>query len=119
MRRISWTNIVLGLWLVTTGLFFHHASGTTVVDDIITGLFVSLAALWADRAFRPLMSVAATWTVVLVGLWVAAAPFTLGYERESLDVVNDLVVGLAVFALGTVNIVVKGRRISRSRFQRA
>lgn len=119
MRWISWTNIVLGLWLVSAGLFFTHASGTTVVEDIITGLLVALGALWADRAYRPRVSAAATWTVVLVGLWIVAAPFALGYERESLDVANDLVIGLAVLALGTVNVVVKGRRISRLQSQRA
>jgi hypothetical protein len=119
MRWISWTNIVLGLWLVFAGLVFHHASGTTVVEDIITGLLVALAALWADRAFRPLVSAAATWTVVLVGLWIVAAPFALGYERESLDVFNDLVIGLAVLTLGSINVIVKGRRISRSQYQRA
>src|SRR5512135_1476114 len=119
MRWISWTNIVLGLWLVSAGLFFTHASGTTVVEDIITGLLVALGALWADRAYRPRVSAAATWTVVLVGLWIVAAPFALGYERESLDVINDLVIGLAILTLGSVNVAVKGRRISRLQSQRA
>lgn len=115
MRWISRTNIVFGLWLAFAGLVFHHASGTTVVEDIITGLLVALAALWADRAYRPLVSVAATWTVVLVGLWIVVAPFALGYERESLDVIDDLAIGLVVLTLGSVNVVVKSRAISRLR----
>jgi hypothetical protein len=108
---ISWLNVGLGVWLALTAFFFAHTTGTGVVEDLVAGLFVALAALWAARAFRPTMSLVASWTVVLSGLWAVAAPFTLGYERESFAIVNDIVVGVAIMALGTVNVVARARRI--------
>ena len=110
---ISWTNVALGLWLIVAAFLFRHSSGAGVTENIITGSIVALVALWAARAFRPGVSLVASWTVMLTGVWVVAAPFALGYERESAAVVNDVVVGLAIIVLGVVNVAAKSRRISR------
>jgi len=109
---ISWTNVALGLWLVVSAFLFRHRTGTGITENIVTGLFVSLAALWAARAFKPMMSLVASWTVVLTGLWVLAAPFALGYEAESAAVANDVIVGNLVIALGTASIVIKAKRLA-------
>ncbi|HYX81146.1 MAG TPA: SPW repeat protein [Gemmatimonadales bacterium] len=112
MSRISWINVALGLWMPVAAFFFSHATGAAVIEDFIAGLFVALAALWAACAYRPAIRVVASWSVALSGLWVAAAPFALGYERESVAVANDVVVGLTILALGTANVVARGRRVN-------
>jgi SPW repeat-containing protein len=110
MNRVSWTNLALGLWLVAAGFVLKHATGNAIVEDVITGLLVALAALWAARAYRPGVSRAASWTVALTGLWIAAAPFALGYERASLAVANDVIVGLVILTLAWTRLLAYGRR---------
>jgi hypothetical protein len=107
MNRISWINVALGLWLVAAAFVLGHATGNAVVEDVITGLLVALAALWAARAYWPFVSVAASVTVALTGLWIAMAPFTLGYQRPTLSVANDVIVGLVICALAWTNVLAK------------
>jgi len=110
---ISWVNVTLGIWLVAAAFLFRHSTGAGVTENVITGLLVGLSALWAARAFRPRVSLVASWTVMLAGLWVLAAPFVLGYERESAAVVNDVVAGVAIVVLGALNVVSKAHRLAR------
>lgn len=105
MNRISWINLGLGLWLAAAAFVLGHATGNAVVEDAITGLLVALAALWAARAYRPYVSRAASWTVALIGMWIVAAPFALGYGRPSLSVANDVIVGLLICALAWTKIL--------------
>jgi len=91
---------------------FRHQTGAGITQNIVAGLFVALAALWAARAFRPTVSLIASWTVVLTGLWVLVAPFALSYERETAAVVNDVIVGVAIIILGTCSTVIKARRLA-------
>jgi hypothetical protein len=111
MRWIGWTNLALGLWLSTAGFVLRHNSGAGVVEDVVGGLFVALAALWAAGAFRPRISAFASWTVALCGAWVAIAPWVLGYQRRSAAVANDLAIGIAILALAAVNMWIKDRRM--------
>jgi hypothetical protein len=108
---ISWTNVALGIWLIVAAFLFRHASGVGVTENIVTGSFVALTALWAARAFKPRVSLVASWTVALTGLWVLAAPFALGYERGTAAVANDVIVGCVIVALGTASITAKAKRL--------
>jgi hypothetical protein len=117
MTRVSWTNVGLGLWLVVAAFVLPHPSGGGRVEDVVAGLFVALAALWAVRAFRPRISAFASWTVWLIGCWVATAPWVLGYARRSTAVANDVLVGLAVVALAVMNMWTKDREIHISDLQ--
>jgi|SRR5581483_3903847 len=103
MTRVSWVNLVLGVWLVIAGLILPHTSGLSVTEDVIAGSIVALASLWAAQAFRPTVSLIASWTVALVGLWIGCAPFVLGYERARLNVMNQIIVGFVIAALAIVN----------------
>lgn len=103
MTRISWVNLAAGIWLVVAGLVLPHASGAAVTEDIIAGSLVALASLWAARAYRPTVSLIASWTVALTGLWILAAPFVLAYDRARGSVLNEIVVGAIVLVLAVVN----------------
>lgn len=109
MSWIAWTNLGLGMWLAVAGFALRHATGAGVVEDVIGGLFVALAALWAAGAFNRRVSAFASWTVALAGIWVAIAPWALGYARPRAATDNDLIVGLAVIALAGVNMLLKDR----------
>lgn len=112
MRCISWLNVALGIWLVTAGFVHRHAPGAGMTEDVIAGLMVALSALWAARAFRTLISLVASWIVTLSGLWIVAAPFVLHYERHSGAFADDVIVGLAIVALGTANTLAKAHRMT-------
>src|SRR5689334_25245418 len=71
---ISWTNVALGIWLVVAAFLFRHQTGAGITQNIVAGVFVSLAALWAARAFRAAGGPVASWAVVLTRLWGACAP---------------------------------------------
>jgi hypothetical protein len=111
MTWIGWTNLGLGLWLAIAAFALPHVRGTGRVEDVVGGLFVALAALWAAEAFRPRISAFASWMVALSGAWVAMAPWVLGYERRSAAVGNDVVVGLLIVTLAAINMRIKDRRI--------
>jgi len=113
VQWISWVNVAIGVWLMIAAFLFRHPTGVGITENVITGSIVGLAALWAARAFRPRVSLVASWTVMLTGLWVLAAPFALGYERESAAVLNDVVAGVAIVALGAINVVAKAHRLAR------
>jgi hypothetical protein len=49
MSRRSCMNVALGLWLVVSAFALPHKSGTGVIEDVVTGSFVALVALWAAR----------------------------------------------------------------------
>jgi hypothetical protein len=111
MTWIAWTNLGLGMWLAVAGFALRHATGAGIVEDVIGGLFVALAALWAAGAFNRRVSAFASWMVALTGIWVAIAPWVLGYARPRAATDNDLVVGIAVVALAGINMLVKDRAI--------
>lgn len=111
MTWIAWTNLGLGMWLAVAGFALGHTSGAGIVEDVIGGLFVALAALWAAGAFNRRVSAFASWTVALMGAWVAIAPWVLGYAHRRAATENDLAVGIAVVALAAVNMVVKDREL--------
>jgi SPW repeat len=115
MSRRSWMNVALGLWLVIAAFGLPHKSGTGVIEDVVTGWFVALLALWAAEAFKPFVSLVASWVVTLTGVWVLAAPFALGFERLGIEVANEVVVGLAIVAVGIANTRAKSRRLESLR----
>jgi uncharacterized membrane protein YGL010W len=103
MTRISWVNGALGVWLVIAAFALPHASGAAITEDVVAGSLVALASVWAARAYRPTVSLIASWTVALTGLWILCAPFVLGYERARPAVIDEIVVGVAIAALAVVN----------------
>ena len=107
---VSWTNVALGVWLVISAFVFRHPSGVGITENVVTGSVVAMLAVWAASAFKPTMRVVASWTVALSGVWVVAAPFILAYERENAAVLNDVLVGIAILALGAANVSSRSRR---------
>jgi len=102
MKWPSWTNVLLGLWLLIAPftLGYPHL-GAAVTSDVLAGLVIASLAFWrAVGAESPSMT-GVSWVVALGGLWVLSAPFLLGYAAVAAAVANDVLVGLVVASLGT------------------
>ena len=135
MRWTGWTTFALGLWLIASPLVWGYAGlSAAVLNDGLFGAIIAGLSAWGlvttGRA-----SVAFTWLVVVAGLWVGLAPFALGYEswqnvyvaqshmaRTHLPYLvayapvgtataSDVVVGVAVVALGLTRALTSGIRI--------
>lgn len=102
MKWASWTNLVLGLWLIIAPFSLAYAAVTAAVyEDVILGIVVASLALWRALARETPEMAYVSWTVAVGGLWVLIAPFALGYNATTAAAYNDVIVGLAVLILAT------------------
>jgi hypothetical protein len=103
LRILSWINVLLGLWLTLApfalGYSSVHGAGA---EDVLLGSGIVALALWrAVGADSPGMQ-GVSWTVAIAGIWVAAAPFALGYSAIAAAAVNELTVGLLIATFGII-----------------
>lgn len=96
-------NVVIGIWLVVSVWILGLAAETVVTTNaVIAGLAliaVALGAILVPRAWEE-------WTEALLGLWLIASPWVLGFsanvEARFAAVLTGLVVlVLALWALAT------------------
>lgn len=112
MKWLSWTNVILGLWLIAAPFALGYASvGTAVAEDVILGVIVAAFALW--RVLGPETSGmrSVSWIVMLAGLWVLVAPFAIGYTVAPAAVANDVFIGFVILILGGVRAVMPAREV--------
>lgn len=95
----SGTNLVAGIWMILAPFLLGYAAITAAVwNDVIIGLAVAVLA--GTRLAKPLEREGASWTNLVLGLWLIAAPFALGYAATAAALWNDIVIGVVVAALG-------------------
>jgi hypothetical protein len=54
------------------------------------------------------------WGMVAIGLWVASAPFILGYSSAAVAMWNDLIVGVAVVVLAAASALTQNENSIRT-----
>ncbi|MFQ5804024.1 MAG: SPW repeat protein [Candidatus Methylomirabilales bacterium] len=102
MKWISWTNCVLGLWLVLAPFTLDYGGNQTALwEDVIVGLLIAVFAFWRAVGPETKGMAGASWTVAILGLWALIAPFVLGYSGIAAATTNDVIVGVVVAALAT------------------
>ena len=123
MKSISWRLLMFGLWLfMAPSALWYTGIRPAVLNDRVSGALIAALAAWALVAkVRPPSAV--DWTSALAGLWVAVAPFLLGYlswqgadhtiyvlglSAVTTAVANDVIIGLFVLAM-SVTRVLNGR----------
>lgn len=98
--RASAFNIVAGFWLIVAPFLLGYSElGLAVRNDVLVGVVVLVLA-WA-RASSPREIPGLSWFNALLGLWLIAAPFVLGYDSVAAARWNDVSVGLIVAVLAT------------------
>ncbi len=98
VKRTSGTNLAAGIWLILAPFILGYSAVTAALwNDILIGLAVTGLA-WV-RVAKP-MERGASWTNVVLGVWLLAAPFALGYSATAAAMWNDIVIGIVVVVLG-------------------
>jgi len=101
-RWQDWTVLTLGVWLFFAPFLMTYGSITGVAawDSYVIG---AAAALFATSAlWRASPSQAEEWVNLVLGLWLIAAPFALGfYASAAAAAWNQVVVGVLIAGAAT------------------
>ena len=111
MKWLSWSNVVLGFWLIVAPFALGYSSVRSAAgDDVALGLLIAACAMWrAVSPEAPAMR-GVSWVVAAAGVWVLVAPMTLGYLGLHVAAGNDMVVGLLVVSFAVIRGTVQTRR---------
>ncbi|HBY99293.1 MAG TPA: hypothetical protein DEP84_36035 [Chloroflexi bacterium] len=98
VKIASGLNILFGLWLIIAPfLLSYSAMRAAMWDDIIIGAVILVLA-WV-RVANPARYTWLSWSNVVLGLWLIAAPFVLGSASVTAALWNDIIVGVIVASL--------------------
>jgi hypothetical protein len=91
-----WTNILLGVWLITSPATLGYQSAGMTWSDVTSGLLVvMLGALALERQAW------AAWGVCFIGIWLLFAPLVF-WAPTAAAYFNDTVVGALLIALSVL-----------------
>lgn len=94
-RWQDWFNLILGAWLVVAPFAgIGVAGGAAAWNSYIAGAAVAIFAVAA--ILRPQLW--EEWVNLVVGLWLIAAPFVLGFTDQAVVMWNQIIVGLVIGA---------------------
>jgi hypothetical protein len=102
-RWQDWIVLAFGVWLLCSPWWLEYFTGSPYTDQtaaswnsIISGLVVAYFAIWA----LTLPEKWEEWINLVLGLWLVASPWALGFDTYTIAKVNMLVVGgvIALFA---------------------
>ncbi|MEZ4744081.1 MAG: SPW repeat protein [Bdellovibrionota bacterium] len=92
----NWINVVLGIWLFISPWVlasnFSRVSSSTNWNVWIVGIILvasSSAALQQLKAWEE-------WLSLILGLWLIASPWALGFSDQAALLWNAIIVGLAI-----------------------
>ncbi|HVC19529.1 MAG TPA: hypothetical protein VNE16_05580 [Vicinamibacterales bacterium] len=107
----SWTSVALGFWLIISALMPAFGPGWPARgEDLALGIAVMGLSSWPALAG----SASRLWSIglCLAAVWIVYAPLGLGYDVSRAALVNDVIVGIALFAVNAI--VVAYRRSAAS-----
>ncbi len=92
-------NIVVGIWLILAAFALDFTDVTNALwNSIIVGVaIIVIAALRITTASDRWYWL--SWVTFLLGLWLIASPFVLGYDNLTRPMASDVFSGIAVVLL--------------------
>ena len=100
MKRIMWSNLLLGLWLMLSPFvlaFLNKAVVKVLWGDLLLGFGIATFSLCRLLSRRSEEIAIADWIVTALGFLTLANPFLYSYLNVSVAVWNNVVVGTVVF----------------------
>jgi hypothetical protein len=67
LKRLSWINAVLGLWLIVAAFTLPVRTGPAMAEESVAGIVVVVLA-YVSAVGRPRPGI--SWTVAIAGLWI-------------------------------------------------
>ncbi len=103
MRWPSWINVALGVWLFIAPWSLQYVARPAVANDMILGVLVFIAGLWAATAAGDVTGPA--WANVVFGVWLIIAPWVIGYSAMAARAMsNDVIIGIGVLIFSAIRI---------------
>lgn len=116
VRWTSGANVLAGVWLVLAPFALGYSDVAEARwNDVIIGVAVAVIAL--VRVGAPVRYQEISWINFVLGIWLIAAPFVLGYDDVTAALTNDIVVGAIVLALAAASAVSSGAAPTRTDLQ--
>jgi SPW repeat len=101
MKRASWINLILGIWLIISPFAFGSMGlRVTAGNNIVLGILLIASSWWILAMVT--RAVGVSWFQMLCGIWLVIAPFVLQYRAVTHALANDVVVGIIVFVVGLI-----------------
>jgi hypothetical protein len=88
MKWASWTNAILGVWLILAPWAVGYHSTVPMTEDVLLRVSVLAIALWSANTDQAVTGPA--WANMVLGVWIMIAPWFLGYRGISAAVANDV-----------------------------
>jgi hypothetical protein len=99
MKRVSWINLILGIWLIIAPFALGSmAMHVAVGNNVVLGILLIASSWWILAAATEAVGV--SWFQMLCGIWLIISPFILHYGGLTHAMANDVVVGIIAFVVG-------------------
>ncbi len=109
MKVAPWITFVLAAWLISSPFVipYRHVYAA-LTNDVVAGLLVIVCSIVVAVTGSRI----ASWLLAILGLWVVAAPFLLGYYRNipsTNSTMNEVLTGAVIFLTGAIHAVAARR----------
>ncbi len=99
-KTLSWLVALAGAWEVVAPFLLGFTATTAFLwDAVIIGLALVVLGVWAALSNQESTDRGLDWINAILGLWLIAAPFVLGYSGSAVPLWNDVGVGVIVAVL--------------------
>lgn len=102
MKRMMWSNLLLGLWLMLSPFvlaFLNRAVVKVLWEDLLLGFGIATFSLCRLLSRRSEEIAIADWIVTALGFLTLANPFLYSYFKVSVAAWNNVIIGSVVFVL--------------------
>ena len=102
MKRMMWSNLLLGLWLMLSpfGLAFLNKTIAKVLwEDVLLGFGIATFSFCRLLSRRSEEIAIADWIVTALGFLTLANPFLYSYFKAPVAAWNNVIIGSVVFLL--------------------
>ena len=97
--KTIWKNTICmlaGLWLWISPFVLHFKLGSDASSDAnVVGIFIGVLSMMAIATPQ----VWEEWSKVILGVWLLASPWLLGFSHQTVAMANIMIVGLVVIVL--------------------
>lgn len=99
MKRLMWSNLLLGLWLMCSPLilgFLKQAVVKVLWEDVLLGFGIATFSLCRILSRRSEEIALADWLVTALGFLTLVNPFLYSYLNFQLAAWNNVIIGIFV-----------------------